>query len=456
MRDRKEPEIDPRRAAAGGPRGRGGSLLGRLFRSRPETSSHAAWLEYHGRAGGLFAICLTNLLLMIPTLGLYWFWGRTRLRRYVWSNTTLQGEAFDHTGSGGALLRGFLLMALVVLVPIAAATLVVRSAFPVDPMLQYGFAAAVSALVAFLVPVARYLRLRYLITHTEWRGIRGRLRGWALAFGLRSILFGVVALVSLGLAIPSMTVRLVSYGLNHVDIGDRRLRFRAGNLTWLYLAHLCRVLPLLIVGGVIAARIWGGSLPDVEPTGGIDWMGMPGGQALDRLAIETVVILGIAGIAVLLANAWYHTLLYRMMAHNATITGLACHYSGTTAGLAGLWVINALIVAIPCGLVGGGAVLLALELDLLHHALVPMAAPMADPAIAMLWSIRLIVAAVAAVIALVTTLVTPLLWHRTITYMIGNLQIVTSDRLEALGQSHGGRGGGEGLSDAVGTADLFA
>ena len=56
---------------------------------------------YDGRLGELYWIFIKNILLMIPTLTIWRFWGKTRMRRYLWSHTSLAGDRFEYTGTGG-------------------------------------------------------------------------------------------------------------------------------------------------------------------------------------------------------------------------------------------------------------------------------------------------------------------------------------------------------------------
>ena len=65
---------------------------------------------YDGRLGEIYGIFIKNLLLGIVTLGFYRFWGRTNLRRYIWSRVSLRGDRFEYTGTGGELFQGFLIV----------------------------------------------------------------------------------------------------------------------------------------------------------------------------------------------------------------------------------------------------------------------------------------------------------------------------------------------------------
>ncbi len=63
-------------------------------------------LSFHGKGGELFGIYLVNALLSIVTLNVYYFWGKTKLRRYLWSHTQFMGDRFEYLGTGKELFKG--------------------------------------------------------------------------------------------------------------------------------------------------------------------------------------------------------------------------------------------------------------------------------------------------------------------------------------------------------------
>ncbi len=66
-------------------------------------------LSYDGRAGEVGSIALANSLLGLVTLGIYRFWAKTRLRRYLWSHVSMEGDRLEYTGRGIELFIGFLI-----------------------------------------------------------------------------------------------------------------------------------------------------------------------------------------------------------------------------------------------------------------------------------------------------------------------------------------------------------
>ena len=74
-------------------------------------------LGYDGRAGEVGKIALSNSLLGLVTLGIYRFWAKTRLRRYLWSHVSMEGDRFEYTGRGIELFIGFLIAGVLSLKP---------------------------------------------------------------------------------------------------------------------------------------------------------------------------------------------------------------------------------------------------------------------------------------------------------------------------------------------------
>src|SRR5215207_9767422 len=80
-------------------------------------ASQSSPMSFSGQGREFLRLLITGSLFQIPTFGFYRFWLITKLRRHLWSNTQVAGEAFEYTGTAKELLVGFLI-ALAVLTPI--------------------------------------------------------------------------------------------------------------------------------------------------------------------------------------------------------------------------------------------------------------------------------------------------------------------------------------------------
>src|SRR4051794_10765484 len=80
----------------------------------PETRPPTVMLRpaYDGRLARFAWLTAKTGLLALITLGIYRFWGRTRVRRYVWSRISVGGDRLGYTGTGREMFLGFLRVAL--------------------------------------------------------------------------------------------------------------------------------------------------------------------------------------------------------------------------------------------------------------------------------------------------------------------------------------------------------
>ncbi|MGI9462570.1 MAG: DUF898 family protein, partial [Aestuariivirgaceae bacterium] len=71
-------------------------------------------------SNGLLWLSIKNFLLTLVTLTIYRFWGKTHVRRHIWSNVAINGEALEYTGTGKELFFGFLLVFGLFFMPVIA------------------------------------------------------------------------------------------------------------------------------------------------------------------------------------------------------------------------------------------------------------------------------------------------------------------------------------------------
>ena len=197
-------------------------------------------LSYDGAAGAAMNIALSNSLLTLATLGVYRFWGKTRLRRYLWSRVSFLGDRVEYTGTGRELLLGFI-AAIVVLGFLGGSLIGLEIALGIDHPLYWTAQGVNSVILLFLVFVAEYRARRYRLSRTEWRGIRFAQDGSSLRYALLALGWAAVTVLSLGLAYAVYRTRLQRYRTTHTSFGNRRFAFegRAAGLlkTW-FLAWL--------------------------------------------------------------------------------------------------------------------------------------------------------------------------------------------------------------------------
>src|SRR5262249_10089291 len=150
------------------------------------------------------------------TLGIYRFWLTTDIRRYLWSNTELDGESFEYAGTARELLLGFLI-AIAILLPLYVGFFLLAFAA--------GTIGEMAGLIAFAVltllghyPV--YRARRYRLTRTIYRGVRFHQTGSAWRYALCALIWWTLILLTLGLAYPLAQSRLERFKMGHTFFGN--------------------------------------------------------------------------------------------------------------------------------------------------------------------------------------------------------------------------------------------
>jgi uncharacterized membrane protein YjgN (DUF898 family) len=178
-------------------------------------------IEFTGNWKEFLPIAITNLLLTIVTLGIYRFWAQARVRRYLWSRTRMIGEELEWTGTGGEMFVGFL-MAMGVLLGWAAII------FGGAALLGDWF--SILGMIAFYIFIlwafgfAQFRALRYRLSRTWWRGIRGGSDNNGVGYGWTALGNNFVAGLTLGILTPRAIVenwndriRAMSFGPHMLD-----------------------------------------------------------------------------------------------------------------------------------------------------------------------------------------------------------------------------------------------
>jgi len=180
-----------------------------------------ALVTFTGDRSQFFRLVARGAALELVTAGFYRFWLATDIRRHLWSNTVIDGDAAEYTGRGRELLIGFL-FAMAILVPIYLAYFLVT----VEAERLQGFA-SVPLFVLFygFAQFAIYRARRYRLTRTVWRGVRFWMDGSGWAYAWRAMLWALLVIVTLGLALPWREAALERYKISHSYYGDLQGEF---------------------------------------------------------------------------------------------------------------------------------------------------------------------------------------------------------------------------------------
>ena len=185
------------------------------------TASHR--FAFHGDGGALLGIYVVNFLLSAVTLGIYWFWGRTKVRKYLASSIDLSGDRFAYHGTGGELFIGWL-KGFALLIVMLAQLFACMALFGQERGSIVGMVVLYLALFV-LIPIAMVGAWRYRLTRTSYRGIRFSFRGKIGT--LAGIYYGglVLTVLTLGIYYPYFADKLQRYFVTNSAFGDQSFGF---------------------------------------------------------------------------------------------------------------------------------------------------------------------------------------------------------------------------------------
>jgi uncharacterized membrane protein YjgN (DUF898 family) len=179
-------------------------------------ASQSSPMSFSGQGREFLRLLITGSLFQIPTFGFYRFWLITKLRRHLWANTQIEGEAFEYTGTAKELLIGFL-VALAVLGPLYVAYAILGVILEE----QYAFASVPLVVIMYvLAHFGSYRARKYRASRTVFRGIRFWMKGSGWPYAFRAVLWDLSTFLTLGLALPWAMASLERYRMRNTYFGS--------------------------------------------------------------------------------------------------------------------------------------------------------------------------------------------------------------------------------------------
>jgi uncharacterized membrane protein YjgN (DUF898 family) len=187
----------------------------------PPAPAGTARVTFSGQRRDFRGLVMRGAALELVTVGFYRFWLATDMRRHLWSNTAVGGDAAEYTGTAKELLIGFL-FALAILAPIYLVYFLIG----LEAERLQAFASVPLGLFFFLfAQFAIYRARRYRLTRTVWRGVRCWMTGSGWSYAWRAGLWTLLSVLTLGLALPWARASLERYKMRHTSYGDLQGRF---------------------------------------------------------------------------------------------------------------------------------------------------------------------------------------------------------------------------------------
>ena len=225
---------------------------------RPQSDANEIHrLYFHGKGSALFVIFIINIFRTILTLGVYHFWGKVKIRQFIWSETEFKTDRLAYHGTGKELLIGSI-----------KASILIGILYGLDKGLNFQTLQSLSAVktaggvlyvLAFLgfVSAAIAGSYRYRLSRTSWRGVRFSFRGKILNF--TEIFFSGIALTFLtfGIYYPFFVARQYAFLVSNTYFGDHKMDFdgKGNELFKTFIPFLGGL--YLVLGGVLVIGIAG-------------------------------------------------------------------------------------------------------------------------------------------------------------------------------------------------------
>jgi len=222
--------------------------------------------RFLGKQGAMFALALKTGLLTLITFGIYRFWAKTRIRRYIWSSIQIGDDVAEYTGTGLEKLLGFLVAVVVLAVYLGIVNIVLMffgynmiGLFS-DPGNMTEIELVMSILVTYvvflsLIPLlffAQYRSHRYMLSRTRWRGMRMALSPGAWGFAWRAVLYTLLTGMTMGITLPLQTLQLQKYITDRQWFGNAQFSLE-GEWTEMFhaLKHFLFAILALIVAFIV-------------------------------------------------------------------------------------------------------------------------------------------------------------------------------------------------------------
>jgi len=313
---------------------------------------------YDGKLSEIYAIYLRHLVLMLITLGWSRFWGRTRVRRYLWSHMSIFGDRFEYRGRAVELLIGFVLVLAILALWGGGIWLFVKVALDDKWPAHFGLLDAFYlsvVLIGFpLSFVGQYAGLRYRLSRTRWRAIRWSLASSAWRYGGLATFLTFANVVTGQLLTPLVSVNLARPRLANVGLGNGRFEFagRAGDIYGRYVGYYFLNILAWIVVLVLCIAIAGHFIGETVGSAD-DLLKLFAQPSLRTILLAVAAAFGLYllfSLLILPLRCWWQAYLLRYLVSHTRYRNVLFATSISTRQMWGFLVLNYLIVVLSLGL----------------------------------------------------------------------------------------------------------
>ncbi|MFV0491039.1 MAG: YjgN family protein [Pseudorhodobacter sp.] len=218
-------------------------------------STRSTEVTYSGEMKPLFKLAFMTGLLTVVTLGIYRFWAKTRIRKYLWSSAGIDGDRFEYTGTGLEKFLGFLVAVVLLAIYLGIVQLVLTYfglGLVLQPTTQAEAIAQILSIYISLFAVfpfmlfATYRAQRYRLARTRFRGIRFGMDSAAWGYAFRAMGYYLLVILTLGILMPLASFKLSKFMTDRSWYGDAKFE-QTGKWTALYPPMLHLLIGVIIL-----------------------------------------------------------------------------------------------------------------------------------------------------------------------------------------------------------------
>ncbi|HET9571412.1 MAG TPA: DUF898 family protein [Bacteroidales bacterium] len=186
-------------------------------------------LKFEGKGLDYFKLFFVDVILAFVSLTLLYPRALVREARYLWSETSLGGTAFEFRGKSKVAFNGYmkvlLLMVIFIMVMVAEILILKKSFGGIPYWAEYTNALIIMAFVLFIMPVIIHGDLNFFVKNTAWRSVMLDYKGKLSELMSLSIRGNILTILTLGIFSAWYETQLCKFLMENIRFGSLRFTY---------------------------------------------------------------------------------------------------------------------------------------------------------------------------------------------------------------------------------------
>lgn len=207
--------------------------------------------NYSGAGWEFFGLYIKNILLTMVTMGIYSFWAKVAVQKYIYNATSVMGRSFSFHATGKEKFIGFAIGS--VIVSVFFGFIQIASQVLIKILGSSGGAIAIFiiifATILFATPWMKIASRKFLLSRSSWSNVRLRFTGDYEELLKISVKGMVLTFVTLGIYTPWYLVEMNRYMTGNSWVGNKGFSYD-GDGTELFKIYLKGILLSIVTLGL--------------------------------------------------------------------------------------------------------------------------------------------------------------------------------------------------------------